>query len=233
MENESGRSAASAASGHSRAEPEEVSALRASVPNAVDREIEALRTAYLALTAVSPEAQMRGLEWLIARLGWEHSKGAEAAKSVALLARKVHRRRRASAIEARRAETQGGSVRTRARCRHKRQTPNPHQDNTMTRIKTEDVVELLDCPFCASEARLTDVRNGRAVVCSNARCDASSAVFNGEYADGLAADRWNTRSATPIERLREENARIGWQAVAHSLEMWNAPDAPRLSSRTR
>jgi hypothetical protein len=78
----------------------------------------------------------------------------------------------------------------------------------MTRIKTEDVVELLDCPFCASEARLTDVRNGRAVVCSNARCDASSAVFNGEYADGLAADRWNTRSATPIERLREENARI-------------------------
>jgi hypothetical protein len=100
--------------GHSRAEPEEVSALRASVSNAVEHEIEALRTAYLALSTISPKAQMRGLEWLVARLGWEHRAGADAAHAIGQFARRLSRRRkssrRASAIEARRAETGTGSV---------------------------------------------------------------------------------------------------------------------------
>lgn len=96
-------------SGHSASAEPVVSALRASVPNAIDDEIEAIRTAYLALSRVSPRAQERALDWLQARLGWEHNTGVSVAYELGQFARHVERqiarRRRAIATEARRAKT--------------------------------------------------------------------------------------------------------------------------------
>lgn len=96
----------------SQAEPEVVSALRASIRRATDGEIEAIREAYLALCRVSPAAQLRALDWLDARIGWEQSLGKEAAIAVGQAAKQIERavqraRRRKPAIatEAGTAET--------------------------------------------------------------------------------------------------------------------------------
>jgi hypothetical protein len=66
-----------------------------------------------------------------------------------------------------------------------------------TRIETEDV-ELLPCPFCGLHLR----EDGTEWHHEIADCPLADCVF-----DEQQIAEWNTRSATPIERLREENAR--------------------------
>jgi hypothetical protein len=67
-----------------------------------------------------------------------------------------------------------------------------------TRIETEDVVELLPCPFCGLHLR----EDGTEWHHEIADCPLADCVF-----DEQQMAEWNTR-ATPIERLREENARL-------------------------
>jgi hypothetical protein len=95
--------------GLSQAEPSSaVSALRASIPRAADAEIDAIRDAYVALSRASPAGQIRALDWLSARFGWEHRVAGEMAVSLGASLRRIElavrreRRRRdsASAIEA-------------------------------------------------------------------------------------------------------------------------------------
>jgi hypothetical protein len=68
-----------------------------------------------------------------------------------------------------------------------------------TRIETEDV-ELLPCPFCGLHLR----EDGTEWHHEIADCPLADCVF-----DEQQIAEWNTRAATPIERLREENARRG------------------------
>ena len=66
-----------------------VSAVPPSVPSAFDAEIEAIFAAYKALSSISPEGQARGLEWIRARLGWEHRICGDMAMSLSAVARRI------------------------------------------------------------------------------------------------------------------------------------------------
>jgi hypothetical protein len=71
---------------------------------AIDVEIDALRSAYSALRQVHPNAQVRALEWLHARISWEHRAGGIIAQSLGRAARNAElaskrTRRRAASVD--------------------------------------------------------------------------------------------------------------------------------------
>jgi hypothetical protein len=91
-----------------------------------------------------------------------------------------------------------------------------------TRIETEDVVERLPCPFCKSRnVRTGDFAWGDGDV-SKATCLKCHAEGPNSKGHEAAARAWNKapRSATPIERLREENARRA-ERIVEKLRLYS------------
>lgn len=70
--------------------------------------------------------------------------------------------------------------------------------------KTDDLVKLLPCPFCGSEAIIIDelLRGGHMVIgCKNCECPGGRAIYSADDEDAMntAFEKWNLRTQPPQE----------------------------------